>query len=231
MCTSVSWWQAQTGKMKRKCLSSSHFSVIWSKIKSLSLYHKHQQALCRYTLCSDWVMLCCKDPRATYKQPDLPLRIQFLIMLYKLFSPEKSTLCKRLLMLQRLCRAGDIDMDVPQKFRRSLPRSQSQGLMASMSQEEEHQPMGTIDWLWRCGDTRASREWGREVECCRCKGECKGIGSQFLISWTNNRWWQQTCYSLIPPSISLIKQHMEIINKHKITLEFTKHCQKLTKVL
>lgn len=27
-----------------------------------------------------------------------------------------------------------------------------------MSQEEEHQPMGTIDWLWRCGDTRAAKQ-------------------------------------------------------------------------
>lgn len=80
-------------------------------------------------------MLCYKDPRETYKQPDLSLRIQFLITLYKLFSPEESALCKHLLMQRRLCQTGDMDMDAPPKVQEEplgeagegRPRSQRQG--------------------------------------------------------------------------------------------------------
>lgn len=63
-------------------------------------------------------MFYCKDPRQTYKQPDPSLRIEFLIMHYKLFNPEKSAFPKCLLMQDRQCQTGDMDMDAAIKVRK-----------------------------------------------------------------------------------------------------------------
>lgn len=62
-------------------------------------------------------MFYCKDPRQTYKQQDPPLRIEFLIMHYKLFSLEKSALPKCLLMQDGPCQTGDMDMEAAIKVR------------------------------------------------------------------------------------------------------------------
>lgn len=90
-------------------------------------------------------MFYCKDPRQTYKQPDPPLRIEFLIMHYKLFSLEKYGLPKCLLMQDRQCQTGDMDMDAPIKVRKEpqgvaggWPRSTSQGKIPSMSNESKN---------------------------------------------------------------------------------------------
>lgn len=80
-------------------------------------------------------MFYCKDPRQTYKQPDPSLRIEFLIMHYKLFSLEKSALPKCLLMQDGQRQIGDMDMDAAIKLRKERrgeagggwPRSESQG--------------------------------------------------------------------------------------------------------
>lgn len=63
-------------------------------------------------------MFYCKDPRQTYTQPDPPLRIEFLIIHYKLFSPEKSAFPKCLLMQDGQCQTGDMDMDAAIKVRK-----------------------------------------------------------------------------------------------------------------
>jgi len=63
-------------------------------------------------------MFYCKDPRQTYKQPDPPLRIEFLIKQYKLFSLEKYAFPKCLLMQDGQCQTGDMDMDAAIKVRK-----------------------------------------------------------------------------------------------------------------
>lgn len=69
-------------------------------------------------------MFYCKDPRQTYKQLDPALRIEFLIMHYKLFSLEKSALPKCLLMQDGQCQTGDMDMDAAIKVRKE-PRGEA----------------------------------------------------------------------------------------------------------
>lgn len=68
-------------------------------------------------------MFSSKDPRKTYKQPDPPLKIEFLIMYYKLFNLEKSALPKCLLMLDGHCQTGDMDMEAAIKVRKE-PRGE-----------------------------------------------------------------------------------------------------------
>lgn len=78
-------------------------------------------------------MFYCKDPRQTYKQPDPPLRIEFLIMHYKLFSLEKSALPKCLLMQDRQCQTGDIDTEPAIKVRKE-PHGEERGWPGSENQ-------------------------------------------------------------------------------------------------
>lgn len=54
-------------------------------------------------------------------QPDPPLRIEFLIKQYKLFSLEKSAFPKCLLMQYGQCQTADMDMDAALKVRKEPP--------------------------------------------------------------------------------------------------------------
>lgn len=94
-------------------------------------------------------MFYCKDPRQTCKQLDPPLRIEFLIMHYKLFSLEKSALPKCLLMQDRQCQTGDIDTEPgikvrkePQGEERGWPRSENQGWIPNASDESSNLTRG-----------------------------------------------------------------------------------------
>lgn len=97
-----------------------------------------------------WVMFSCKDPSQTYQQLDPPLRIQFLIMHYKLFSPEKSALHKCLLMQYRQCQTGDMDMDTAIKVQESEDLNHWENQLSSRPQ---------MSW-----DTRATH-WISQTMC------------------------------------------------------------------
>lgn len=144
-------------------------------------------------------MLCCKDPRATYKQLDLPLGIQLLIMLYKLFSPEKSAFCKRLLMHLDCVGLVTWIWMLPKSSEGAAgwgwglaqvtkPRIDSQYVTGGRASAN-----GDNRLTLAVRDTRDATEWGREVEYCKCNWECKGIGSRFQNSWKKIKRQQQTC--------------------------------------